>query len=139
MPLTRPVVGSDISAADFGQPVYDLVAQPNWTGVTFASSDWINYGGFAPCVYRKVGTTVQMRGVAQRKNSQLSAGWGSDMISLPAGYRPLATLLLVSLVGFSNVGTGRLDIQSSGIIKVTPAVDIPIDGYVGFTFAFWTD
>lgn len=28
MAFTRPVVGADISAADFGQPVYDLVTHP---------------------------------------------------------------------------------------------------------------
>lgn len=139
MPLTRPVVGADISAADFGQPVYDLINQPSWSGVAFDTSVWQNYNTFAPCVYRKVGTRVELRGVAQRKGSTLGIGYGSNVFVLPAGFRPPQTLIVPSLVGYADVGIGRIDIQTDGVFKLTPMVNVPVDGYCGFTIVFWTD
>lgn len=142
MAFTRPAKSVEISAEDFGQPVYDWItaATPGvWAGVAFISGDWINYPTYQACQYRKTGLAVNLRGVAQRKNSNLSAGWGSDMFTLPVGFRPSGTLIAPSLVGYADVGSGRLDIQNWGVVKITPAVTVPIDGFVGFALSFWTD
>lgn len=52
MAFTRPVAGADISAADFGQPVYDLVTHPpgriwgpNLLSQTFSDSTWGQVNG----------------------------------------------------------------------------------------------
>jgi hypothetical protein len=68
MPLTRPVVGTDISAADFGQPVYDRIVPGPWIPYPPANflNGWTNYdgptGGRA-LSYRKEGTSIRWRGV----------------------------------------------------------------------------
>ena len=142
MAFTRPVKGADISAEDFGQPVYDWIAAATpgvWAGVTFASGDWQNYPTFQPCTYRRVGTTVSLRGVAQRRNANIDPGVTVTMFVLPVGFRPPAALLATALVGFANPGAGRLDIRTDGVVSIQPTVVIPPDGYVGFSLVFWTD
>lgn len=88
MPLTRPVVGADISAADFGQPVYDFVAASTpgaWTNMALSNS-WSNVGGLRPpSGYRKVGDMVQVR------LAVVGGTFAVPIFVFPVGYRPLAT------------------------------------------------
>ena len=139
MPLTRPVVGADISAADFGQPVYDLVYPSAWAAMPFAAN-WQNYANFQPCVYRKIGTRVEFRGVAQRKGSIVAANVTATLFTgMVAANRPPVNMLVAGIAGFATPVLARLDINSNGDITVQPSGDIPIDGFVGFSGVWWTD
>ena len=138
MAFTRPVVGADISAADFGQPVYDLVYQPAWQSFGFAAN-FQNYAGFQTCQLRKVGTRIEVRGVAQRMNSVISAGQTVDMLTIPAGLQPASTILMVALCGFASPDIARIDILPGNKITVQPRIEIPVNVFVGFSGVYWVD
>lgn len=112
MAFTRPVVGADISAADFGQPVYDWIVANTptaWTNVTPING----YSQFAsaPAQYRKLGDNVQLRG----RLVVGSATFGVPAFTLPAGFRPPASLVLVCMVTVGgNWITATVDFRSTG-------------------------
>ena len=117
MAFTRPTVNTEISAADFGQPVYDLLTPTAWTNVTFQNS-WANMGGYQAVQYRKVGDMVQMRGMMG------SGTMGQTAFTLPVGFRPPA--LVMGSTGSYNTGSftwvvARFDCNPDGRI-------VPIDG-----------
>lgn len=142
MAFTRPVAGADISAEDFGQPVYDWIAAAGagpWAGLTFAAN-WSNYPGFVSCQIRKRGTqVVELRGVAQRINSGLTAGTTADLCILPAGYFPVGAILIPAICGFATPDICRMDIVPAGKITVQPRIQIDLNGYVGFSGVYWID
>lgn len=142
MAFTRPVQGLEISAEDFGQPVYDWITANTagaWAQLTFAAN-WSNYVGFTPCQVRKRGTqVVEIRGVAQRKNTNLTAGTTADLVTLPAGYFPIAQILIPAISGFATPDICRMDITPAGKVTVQARLDIGVDGYVGFSGVYWID
>lgn len=142
MAFTRPVKGMEILAEDFGQPVYDWIAANTaggWNNLTLAAN-WTNYQGFTACQIRKRGTQiVELRGVAQRKNGTLPAGTTADLATLPAGYFPMAPILVPCISGFATPDICRMDLTPAGKITVQPRIEIGIDGYVGFSGVYWID
>ena len=108
MAFTRPVVGADISAADFGQPVYDMLtanAQSAWVNLSLLGG-WQNVGGSRPasrvCKFGNFG--VIHFAIA-------NGAWGAaGALSIPAGYRPVYTCDFVvrqdSGLGWANVSPG---------------------------------
>lgn len=106
---------------------------PNaWTAVTFQNS-WADYGGgFQTCQYRKLGDMVQLRGLMRLGTA------GTTAFTLPAGYRPSATLIVTGgagsrtafNTGAASAGTAhthpitqteaaaRIDISSTGTVNV---------------------
>jgi hypothetical protein len=90
-------------------PVWTLsAALPTaWTAVTFTNS-WVNYGGaFQTCQYRKVGDTVQLRGLCK------SGTAGTSMFTLPAGFRPPAS---INFTAESNAVFATITITTTGTV-----------------------
>jgi hypothetical protein len=78
-----------------------------WVDVTFQNS-WVNYGGaFQPCEYRKVGDTVEVRGLCK------SGTMGASMFTLPTGFRPPAT---VNFTAESNAVFSTITVASTGTV-----------------------
>jgi hypothetical protein len=75
-----------------------------WTAVTFVNS-WANYAGYQAMQYRKVGDTVQARGVVA------SGTLGVVAFVLPTGFRPPANLIFAAEANSANA---TLIIQSDG-------------------------
>ncbi len=94
-----------------------------WTALTYTNSGgttWANFaGGFQVGQYRKVGDLVFVRGLAKR-----TAGTGTTIATLPAGYRPATYTQLFD--SRASGGACRVDIDTGGNI-----VDI---GDVGATW-----
>lgn len=90
-----------------------------WTGLTYTNSGgttWTDYGGvYQPGQYRIVGDMVYLRGLCKR-----TAGAGTTIATLPAGYRPATYTQLVSTK--ASGGIARIDIATSGTIIDADAV-----------------
>lgn len=85
-----------------------LGADSGWLNATLENS-WVNFGGsFATAQYRKIGSLVELRGVIKDGTSTD----GTTMLTLPAGYRPAATLI------FATDPAVRFDIASDGTVKI---------------------
>lgn len=83
-----------------------------WVAPTLLNS-WVNFGaGFNNAGYRKEGTIVRLRGVVKTG----TPGATSVVFTLPVGFRPPATELLVVI---SNDAIGRCDVQSGGSVIAT--------------------
>jgi|KBSMisStaDraftv2_1062788.scaffolds.fasta_scaffold780071_1 hypothetical protein len=107
----------DLHAADhnaISQALTDLVAQLNavpWNTATLVNS-WVAFSaGNPPLQYRKIGDTVQLRGLIKGGAS------GPTITTLPAGYRPPQQILLPSIS--SDGAACRLTIETTGIITAT--------------------
>jgi hypothetical protein len=74
---------------------------------------WANYnGGFAPCVFYRIGNTLFLEGLAS------SAAAGANIIGqLPSGWRPSARHIIAT-GGSDPFSLVRLDIGSDGIVQV---------------------
>lgn len=121
MAFTRPVVGADISAEDFGQPVYDMIQPTAWTNVTPLNG----YSLFTsqPAQYRKIGDQVQLRG----RLVVGSAVFGVAAFQMPVGMRPPSGLVVMTPV-------------STGTTWVAGPVDFRADGsYLPFGITGVTD
>ena len=85
-----------------------LASPGSWTNVSFGSG-WGNYGsGFQTVQYRKVGSQVFLRGLLSASSGQAD---GATAFTLPAGFRPQATL--VHILGGS--ATWRFDLRTNGV------------------------
>jgi hypothetical protein len=143
MALTVPTAGTEINVANFGKPVVDEVNRLTvattpgaWVQMTFAP-DWTNYGGFTACQYRRAGTRVELRLVAQRKLYTVPS---QQTITIATGLpAPPANLLVVGVAGFATAVLARLDIKTNGELTCQAGGDIPPDGYVGYSGVYWTD
>lgn len=96
------------------QHLYDFVAGggATWAAPTLTNA-WVNFGGGYQTVrYTKVAGIVHVQGAI--KNGTI----GAAAFTLPAGFRPAATLVFASVDGLN--GIGRVDITSAG--AVTPAI-----------------
>lgn len=127
-------------------------------GIGFQNS-WVNFGGgFTTAQYRKIGTEVFVRGLV--KSGSIS---GAAIFTLPAGYRPLASLMFAEaaaslgvsggVTGPASAGTAhthtpgtltsssagvRIDVASTGVIAVA---DSNVgNGFVSLSgISFFTD
>ena len=94
-PFTNvPAPGSGVKS-DWAQQITNYVLRTAWTQLPFAGT-WTNFGGgYAAAQYRKVGDTVQLRGLC---TGSTAAALGT----LPAGFRPAynVQMLLSSAAGF---------------------------------------
>lgn len=103
----------------------DSLANPTtWTAVTFANS-WVDFGtGNQVCQYRKVGDMVQVRGLMK------SGTIGAAAFTLPAGFRPPATLIFASE---ANSLFSVINIDSAGVF--TPLTGSNVYFSVNCTFS----
>lgn len=93
-------------------------------GAVGYGAGWAAYGGgFWDLQYRKVGAMVYLRGLTKRTGVPFAAGGGvgSPMITLPVGYRPVATRLVY--VANIDGGAGRVDVQADGTVIVNSAAN----------------
>jgi hypothetical protein len=81
-----------------------------WVAPSF-SNGWANAAGVQAVQYRRVGDEVQLRGV------MASGTVGAAAFTLPAGFRPPATLYLACS---SNNVYGQMTVTNAGV--VTPTV-----------------
>lgn len=81
-----------------------------WTAVSFSGS-WVDYGStFNTCAYRRIGNIVQVKGVAKSGTAD------TTIFTLPAGYRPPATVMTATA---TSAGTFRLDVTAAGEVYTT--------------------
>lgn len=86
-----------------------------WTDVSF-NTGWANRGsGFGDIQYRLVDDIVYLRGLARR-----TSGTAIVVFTLPTGFRPDRTMLLVNYVTFDNttLQPNLLFIRSNGNVEV---------------------
>ena len=104
--LTKPVSAPTQAALDLK---VDKSSTTAWTAVTFTNG-WANFGtGYATCQYRKVGDTVQLRGMMKSGTIGLVPAF-----TLPAGFRPPAHL---SYVGSTAGSVAFFDVMSDGQVN----------------------
>ena len=118
-------------AATFGGPISaPNIADSGWQTLTPQNS-WGNLAGYATLACRKVGSLVTVRGV-------LSGGTITDgtlICTLPAGYRPPATLV-IGAASNSTDPTARFGIATNGQItiqKITSA------SFLSMSMSFYVD
>jgi len=121
---TNTIKGTDgttaIAIADSG--VLTLTQFSAWTavdgGVGFGTG-WSDYGGeFTPVAYRKIGDTVEIRGMIK-----FTTGSAITIFTLPAGSRPATNRRhLFSAPGFDGNTPGftlsNIEIHPSGIVEL---------------------
>lgn len=99
--------------------------------VSLCSAGWAGYGsGYQDPAYRKIGNKVQMSGLIGRSIS--AAGPGNVILTMPAGFRPLAGILIfpVTILATGPVEKcGRIDLNSSGQM-ILQTDSVPVGGYV---------
>lgn len=103
----------DVVEADLATTPPGLV-DSGWIAVaSFASAGWANYGGgWAAAAYRKIGAQVFLKGLVA------GGAVGSAILTLPAGYRPPETAMLVTAVagvGVSSAGDSGNVAPDSGL------------------------
>ncbi len=142
--VTKPDGPTQIKAlADALEAALVSITPTAWTNLTFQNG-WSNYSGsFQSAQYRKVGDVVEMRGVVK------GTTWGTAICTLPAGFRPPASLLLNGIfnsfntawnTGAASAGTahthantgpsniaGRITVAADGTITPVAALD---NGYL---------
>jgi hypothetical protein len=106
---------SPVSVADIA-----IQAVP-WTALPFATGWSVYGGGFAIPGYRKIGDIVYLRGLCA-----FAAGAATTIATLPAGFRPANTELLVADTSVTGGGqANRVDVTPAGVITApittTPA------------------
>lgn len=126
MALTRPVVGADISAADFGQPVYDWIIANTptaWTALPYAVS-WTGTAG-NPAMYRKVGDIVYVQGGVMWTGGTVANGT-QNVGTLPAGFRPPAARRFTAW--YNNGGAPiRCSVETTGAINLEAALSASVN------------
>jgi hypothetical protein len=103
MAIARPTTKTIISTTGWGIPITDAVNQNTtdiaamkptaWTAVTFLNG-WHDFGGgYQTAQYRKVGDIVYVRGTIANSGTPPSV-----CFTLPAGFRPLATMMFPAAI-----------------------------------------
>ena len=90
MPIAVPIAGSEVNVTNFGKPVADevnrmtplVVAPTAWVNLSLVNG-WVNFSGYYPCQYRKIGDIVYVRGSLSEPNSATGT-----FATLPIGFRP---------------------------------------------------
>jgi hypothetical protein len=82
------------------------------------TAGWGDYAGYQPGQYRKVGEWVYLRGLLLRSGS--TAAGGSTVLTMPAGNRPPADLLLPIVYSNGLTDTGsRVDlVAATGVLRL---------------------
>lgn len=117
MAITVPVAGTQLSVANFGNPVatqLNALAVTAWTNVAFLNG-WSNYGAsYSLTQYRKVGDVVTIRGMMK------SGTMAQPAFILPTGFRPPSDLQLTTsaFAGGASSVVALVTIRSDG--SVTP-------------------
>jgi hypothetical protein len=93
-----------------------------WTPVTSFLNSWVNYGGWGTAAYRKVNDLVYLRGLV--RNGVV----GTSIFTLPAGYRPPASLVFPNVTG-EPFTPGRIDVLLDGNVWHASGVN----GYVSLS------
>lgn len=101
-------------AADAAFSALYLAVPTAWTAVTFTNS-WVDFGApFQVCQYRKVGDTVQLRGLMK------TGAVPSQAFTLPVGFRPPADLSFACRSGGAYAG---FTITSAGVLTAAEGVN----------------
>lgn len=96
---------------------WTIGADTGWINVTFATVNWQNYAGFAPCQYRKIDKLVRLRGLIQRGTGGNSLA-DETMFTLPVGYRPVGGDLIMLGDSSSGGDTGvRVNVKGTGTVS----------------------
>lgn len=112
MPITPPVVDTEISASAFGVPVanqLNALVPTAWTALAYAPS----WGGTAnPAVYRRVGDIVYVQGEIIWNGGTVGAGT-NVFATMPSGFRPPAARRFPGW--YNNTGTAiRVSVEANG-------------------------
>jgi hypothetical protein len=129
MAITVPAAGQPVSASTFGIPVANQlngIAPTAWTAVTF-SNGWTATAGMG-FAYRKSGDRVEFKG-------GITPGTlGSAAFTLPAGFRPIADLV----IGFPSTGGGNTPghavMAATGILTVWSGAATGSVAFTGVSF-----
>lgn len=79
-----------------------------WINVSFATG-WGNLGSpWQTAQYKRYGDMITLRGLVSR-----TSGVGTNILTLPTGYRPPASILRSAM---TDTGIGRVDIDNSGVV-----------------------
>lgn len=97
-----------------------------WIPVTF-QNNWVNFGGtYQVAQYRKIGDSVQLRGVVK------SGTVGQPMFTLPAGFtNPTNGNLQVAVP--ANSVYGLLEILTNGIVQLTTGSNAAVSINIQFS------
>lgn len=131
MALTRPLAGTEVSAADFGAPVADLVnaiTEPVWIDLVL-TAPWTNYGAGLPNVgYTVAGKWVRFRGTAKPTSA---AAANSTLFAIPGAIAPA---LGGNVLGSASVGYAAMYFTSGSFAVATA---IPSGGFVALDQVSW--
>lgn len=87
------------------------ITQTSWTAPSLLNS-WANYGG----AYNSAGYFKDSLGIVHLRGLVKDGTIGQSIFTLPAGYRPTANEVLVTI---SNGAIGRIDIAADGNVYAT--------------------
>ena len=115
MAITRPVTKTIISTVNFGIPVADTVNQHDidiaalkptaWVPLSLQNG-WVTH--IATPAYRKIGDIVYLRGNVK------SGTDGSNMFTMPVGFRPLDTVEMVVFAYYNYWDFSTVTIRTNG-------------------------
>ena len=109
------------------QAVNDVVAQINavpWIALPLNANFTPLSGNTAPG-YRKVGDVVQLRGAVSYSTTTA----GVAVTTLPAGYRPAASMIFLVL---GNLAVARFDLASTGVLTFVRIEALTTGGNMNF-------
>lgn len=122
---TAAAVGAKITATMYNQLVA-LLTDSGWITATLAGT-WVNFGApYENAQYRILNGVVYLAGVVK------SGATTGTILTLPAGYRPLATLRFPLVDGVSSLSINGLEITSAGVVSPVTTLgsvaEIPLNG-----------
>jgi hypothetical protein len=131
------VAGETVSAALMNTHVRDnlLMVDPGtWAAATLLNS-WVDFGApHQPARYRKISGIVFVQGFV--KNGTGTAA--TNILTLPVGFRPAATITFPQTVGPGPSWSGaRVDVDSSGNVQVGQT--LASSAYLSLTLSFPAD
>lgn len=105
-------VGAPIPATSWNAIVADLT-DSGWITATLTNS-WVAFGTpYATPSYRILNGVVYLQGFAKSGTTTV----GTTIFTLPAGYRPLATIRFVVADGNTTAQFASLEVSSAGVVS----------------------
>lgn len=86
---------------------------PALTPVTFTNG-WSNY--FSGTEYGPVSYYKDAMGIVYLRGLAAGGTIGTDMFTLPTGFRPSAGTLIFTIISGTNTSAGRVDIRPNGTV-----------------------